>query len=160
MRYKVAPPVRSLDFLADARKAVPLVPRGEADCCGAIQRATGVDDREVARTYLTFMRALGLVTQSDRGYHRTRTDVEAETLATAFTERVFLVEELLETFEAGPLTADVAFEAVRDEVPRWERERTPDWEGEWREKVARLLSWAVVFDLLTVVDGTFAPAAQ
>ena len=41
---KVAPPARSLDRLETARDAVPLVPDDEADCCRAVQRATGVGD--------------------------------------------------------------------------------------------------------------------
>jgi hypothetical protein len=44
MRYKVAPPARSLDFLDAARSAVPLVPKAESDCCSAIQRETGIED--------------------------------------------------------------------------------------------------------------------
>lgn len=154
MRYKVAPPARSLARLETAREAVPLVPDDEADCCRAIRRATGVDDRETARAYLVFMRALGLVTKSERGYHRTREDVSLARLGANFRERVFLVTELLDAVEAGHRTPDAAFEAVRDTIPRWERERDTDWEQRWRAAVADLLGWAALFGLVTVTDGT------
>jgi len=155
MRYKVAPPARSLEFLRTARTAIPLVPDSEADCCGAIQRATGVGDREQARAYLTFLRALGLVAESDRGYHRTRSDIDRDALATAYRERVFLVSELLDAVAAGADSHGTAFEAVREVVPRWERERDPEWEQRWRTRVENLLGWAVVFDLLVVEDDRF-----
>lgn len=155
MRYKVAPPARSLEFLAAARTAVPLVPKAESDCCRAIRLATDLGGRETARAFLTFLRALGLVAESERGYHRTRTDPDPDALATAYRERVFLVAELLDTVASGPTTAEAAFEAVRGDVPRWERERHADWERQWRQNVDHLLSWAVVFGLCAVDNGRF-----
>jgi len=155
MRYKVAPPARSLDVLREARAAVPLVPDSEGDCCRAIQHATGISDRETALAYLTFLQALGLVAESQRGYHRTRTDLDSERLRTAYRERVFLVSELVDAIETEPRTTTAAFEATRESVPRWERERHSDWERVWRERVEYLLGWAVVFDLLTVDSGVF-----
>ncbi|WP_324663953.1 hypothetical protein [Haloarcula sediminis] len=156
MRYKVAPPARSLDFLRTVRAAVPLVPDDAADCCLAIQRATDVGDRERAREYLTFLRALGLVTETDRGYHRTRNGLDRDALATAYHDRVFLVDELFRAVETGADSPAAAFEAVREAIPRWERERDPAWERNWRERVEQLLDWAVVFGCLTVEDGHFA----
>ncbi|PSQ29891.1 hypothetical protein BRD06_02315, partial [Halobacteriales archaeon QS_9_67_15] len=47
----------------------------------------------------------------------------------------------------GPLTAEEAFEAIREAVPRWERDRHADWESEWRERTERLLDWSVAFGL-------------
>ncbi|WP_135304311.1 hypothetical protein [Haloarcula amylovorans] len=157
MRYKVAPPARSLDFLDDARGAVPLVPDGESDCCRAIQRATDVADRETAREYLTFLQALGLVAKSDRGYHRTRTELDRVALAAAFRENVFAAAELLDVLEDGdgPLTSTDAFERVRDTVPRWERERHADWERVWRTRVEHLLGWANVFGLASRTDDGY-----
>jgi len=153
VRYKVAPPPRSLDFLARARGAVPLVPDDEADCCRAIQRATDVSDREQARAYLTFLRALGLVAETDRGYHRTRDAIDHEALATAYHENVFLVAELLDAVDAGADDPTSAFEAVRGDIPRWERERDPEWEQRWRRRVDNLLDWAAVVGSLTRADG-------
>jgi len=158
MRYKVAPPTRSLDFLRTARDAIPLVPDDEGDCCAAIQRATDVSDREQARAYLTFLQALGLVAESERGYHRTRETLDSEALATAYRERVFLVDELLTAVEAGGDSPGAAFEAVREEIPRWERERDPEWEQNWQDRVEQLLGWAVVFGSLTRERDRFVPS--
>ena len=155
MRYKVAPPARSLDFLRRAQGAIPLVPDDESDCCGAIQRATDVGDREQARAYLTFLRALGLVAETDRGYHRTREPVASDALATAYREEVFLADELLAAVAAGADSPESAFEAVRDDVPRWERERDPEWEQTWHARVGNLLEWAVVLELLAVENDRF-----
>ncbi|QIO23653.1 hypothetical protein [Haloarcula sp. JP-L23] len=155
MRYKVAPPARSLSFLADARAAIPLVPDDEADCCRAIQRTTDVPDRETAREYLTFLRALGLLEESDRGYYRTRTDLERDTLAATFRENVFGAAEVLDVLGTDPRTADDAFEAVRDIVPRWERERRANWESVWRTRVEHLLAWAAVFGAARHTDAGF-----
>ncbi|MBX0294891.1 hypothetical protein [Haloarcula nitratireducens] len=157
MRYKVAPPARSLSFLGDARAAIPLVPDDEADCCRAIQRATDVTDRETAREYLTFLRALDLVDESDRGYHRTRTELDQSALAVAFRENVFAASELLDALDdcGGPLTETEAFERVRDAVPRWERERHADWERVWRTRLDHLLGWAEAFGLAARTDDGY-----
>ena len=66
--------------------------------------------------------------ESERGYHRTREPLDSEALATAYRERVFLVDQLLTAVEAGADSPKAAFETVREEVPRWERERDPEWE--------------------------------
>lgn len=155
VRYKTAPPARSLGFLRTAQAAVPLVPDDEADCCGAIQRATDVRDREQARECLTFLQALGLVAETGRGYHRTREPVDTDALATAYREKVFLADELLNAVAAGADSPDSAFETVRDDIPRWERERDPEWEQTWHARVGNLLDWAVVLELLAVENGRF-----
>lgn len=155
MRYKVAPPARSLARLETAREAVPLVPDSEADCCRAIQGAIDLDDRDTAREFLVFLQALGLVAETERGYHRTRVDPDIDDLAAAYRKHVFLVAELLDAVESGHRTTDAAFEAVRDDIPRWERQRDTDWERRWRESVEELLGWAVLFGLLSVTDGEF-----
>jgi hypothetical protein len=147
MRYKVAPPARSRSFLRTAREAIPLVPDSEADCCRAIQTATDVSDRETAQKYLVFLQALGLVAESDRGYYRTRTDPERADLAAAFEESVFGADVLLVALDPEPIDADVAFDTLRDEIPRWERERHTDWEAVWRARVTNLLEWAATFGL-------------
>ncbi|MDS0220907.1 hypothetical protein NDI54_06010 [Haloarcula sp. S1AR25-5A] len=147
MRYKIAPPARSLAFLRTAREAIPLVPDSEADCCRAIQTATDVADRETAREYLVFLQALGLVAESERGYYRTRDDLDRATLAAAFEDSVFGADVLLDALDLEPVDTDIAFEAVRDEIPRWERERHADWEAVWRARVTNLLEWAAIFGL-------------
>lgn len=157
MRYKVAPPAHSLDCLRRARNAIPLVPDDKGDCCAAIQRATDVRGREQAREFLTFLQALGLVAESDRGYHRTREDMDRDALATTYREQVFLVAELLDAVAAGADTPVSVFEAVREAIPRWERERDPEWEENWRRRVKNLLGWATRFDLLAVENDRYVP---
>jgi len=158
MRYKVAPPPRSRSFLETARDAIPLVPDSEADCCRAIQTATDVSNRETAQKYLVFLQALGLVAESDRGYYRTRTDPDRADLVTAFEESVFGVDVLLAALNSEPVDTDDAFDALRAEIPRWERERHADWEAVWQERTANLLEWAVLFGLAEkTTDGYRQP---
>lgn len=147
-KTKVLPkPPASLDRLEEVRSAVPLVPGSVDDCCTRLQGRAGVPSRDGAREWLTFLDALGLATEGDRGFSRTREDPDEATLAERFRERVFLVEDVLDALEEDLQEADAVFEAVRDEVPQWERSRHTDWEGEWRERVYRILEWAALFGL-------------
>ncbi|NHN65722.1 hypothetical protein G9463_20995 [Haloarcula sp. JP-Z28] len=155
MRYKVAPPARSRSFLETAREAIPLVPDSEGDCCRAIQTATDISDRETAQKYLVLLQALGLVAESERGYYRTRTDPDQSALAAAFEESVFGVDVLVAALDSEPVAAAAAFDALRDEIPRWERERHTDWESVWQERTANLLEWAVVFGLAQKTDDGY-----
>jgi len=150
MRFKRIPePPDSLDALADYRRAVPLVPGSENDCCARLQRRTDVATRDAARTWLAFLRALELVEETDSGYARTRADADPAALADAFRERVLGAQEALAALDEGPTSADAVFEAVRPAVPQWERHRNPGtWEAEWRERVERLLGWAVLLGLV------------
>ena len=164
MRFKIVPalpdaartdPAVALDLLSRARDAVPLVPKSEDDCCMRVVNAGVVGARDAASEWLTFARALGLVAESDRGYHRVRDapDPTAEAgraaLATRFRERVFGAEELLAALDAadGGLTADAAFDCFRDRIPNWERRRHADPAEVWRARVRNLLDWAVVLGL-------------
>jgi len=155
MRYKVVPePVADLDALADAQRAVPLVPETVEDCCSRLRDRCGLGSRDSARELLTFLEALGLVTETDRGYRRTRTDPDPDVLGDRFRDRVFGAGELLDALAdaAEPLTADATFDAIRGIVPTWERNRYDDWEREWRERVRRLLAWAVLFEVVEEVE--------
>ena len=157
MKFKVVPdPPDDLGRVRAVQRAVPLVPGTVEDCCARVVAETPVAARDDAREWLTFLRALGLVAETDRGYRRTRADPDPATLAPAFRERVFAAGDVLDAVAAdGPLTADRAFAAVRDRVPEWERSRHTDWEREWRERVRRLLDWAVLFGLVERADGTY-----
>jgi hypothetical protein len=155
MRYKVVPPVRSTDFLREAAGTLPLVPGSVEDCCSRIRDGTAVTSRDEARENLTFMQALGLVAEAERGFHRVRSPPGDEALTQAFRERVFGAQEVLGAVADDQATADEAFEIVDDEIPQWERDRHEDWEAEWRERTDRLLGWAAVFGLVTVEDGQY-----
>lgn len=156
MRYKVAPPV-DRETLVATHEAVPLVPGSTDDCCARIRKRVDLPTRDDAETWLVFLDALELVERTDRGYRRRRRDVDPDALATPFREQVYGVQELLAALADAddPLSADAAFERLRGEIPDWERNRHADWEATWRERVRRLLEWAVFFDLAERVDGRF-----
>lgn len=147
MRYKVVPPVRSTDFLREAAAALPLVPGSVEDCCTRVRDETAVQSRDEARAYVTFLQALGLVAETDRGFHRIRAEPDDDALAEAFRERVFGAREVLDALEGGPRTAEAVFAELSEDVPRWERDRHEDWNAEWRERTTRLLDWAVELGL-------------
>jgi len=160
MQFKLVPePPQSLDFVADAQRAVPLVPGSEDDCCARMLDRTDLTSRDEARTWLTFLRALGLAEEQSSGFTRTREDPTPEFLAEQFRENVFGVPVLLEILDdAGkPLSAEEAFEQFEDEVPTWEHYKNPNsWETIWSERVEFLLDWAVLLGLVVEVDGTYA----
>ena len=148
MRYKIVPAPRDREFLAAAQRALPLVPGTVEDCCLRLVDETAAPSRDAAREYLTFLQALELVAETNRGYKRRRVDLNDAGLGDAFERRVFGAREVLDALRFdGPLTADEAFEAIREAVPRWERDRHTDWESEWRERTERLLDWSVAFGL-------------
>jgi len=154
VKFKVVPEPRPVADLRAAAGALPLVPQAETDCCARLVADTDLPSRDVAREYLTFLRALGLATVTDGQYHRVRPAPDDVALAAAFRERVFAADAVLDALDAGgPVTVAGAFERVRDAVPAWERRRHDDWEREWRGRVARLLEWAVELGLAERVTG-------
>lgn len=165
VRYKVVPPVRDEAFLRDAHEALPLVPGAVESCCDRLRDRTDIPARDEAREWLTFLQALGLAVETDRGFHRVRNPPTSAELATAFTRRVFGARELLdalpkqgsETDERGDPVTDIEtiFGALREEIPTWERTRETDWEVVWRERTERLLGWAIVFDLAERTEGGY-----
>ncbi len=159
MRYKAVPPVSDRAQLRRAAKAVPLVPDPATDCCARIQAETAVASRPDAQEMLTFLQALGLVTESDRGIHRTTDQPDAEAVAANFLTTVFGAREVIQAVEEGATTSTEVFAAVRPAIPRWERTREASWESTWRERVERLLGWAVEFECLEpTADGYRLPA--
>lgn len=147
--------MRSTAFLRDAAGTLPLVPGSVEDCCSRVRDGTAVTARDEARAYLTFMQALGLVAETDRGFHRVRDGPDDDALAEAFREHVFGAREVLEILDNGAETPAEVFATVRDEIPQWERDRHEDWEDEWRERTERLLGWAQAFGLAREADGTY-----
>lgn len=160
MRYKVIPGPADEELLHAVSDAVPLVPGSVEDCCTRIRDRTAVPSREGAREWLTFCQALGLVDETGRGYYRVRDPPDGEALAVAFEEGVFGAREVLDRLDSVDCTldAEAAFEAVREVVPRWERNRDPDWEAKWRGRVRRLLEWGVVFGHLERAEDGYRPA--
>ena len=81
-------------------------------------------------------------------YVTVRRDRRGDGLGARLLENVYPACEALAVLrERGPSTADEAFEALRDRIPRWERSRHADWAAEWRERIANLLGWCVALDL-------------
>lgn len=150
VRYKVVPEPRDAEFVFAVRDALPLVPGSVEDCCTLIRDRTDLPSRDEARAWLTFCQALGLARETDRGFHRVREDVDAADLGDRLLEGVFAAREVRDVLADadGPLSADEAFEAVRAEVPRWERHRSPEWEDDWRERVEHVLGWLVAFGVV------------
>jgi hypothetical protein len=173
MRFKVVPEPRPRSFVRDAQAALPLVPSSEDDCCALLIADTELDSRDTAREWITFLQALCLVAESDGRYYQRSVDPPVSDLATAFRERVYAADEVLRVLDengdentdededtdrevkedrsddevGAPLSAVEIFERVRDIVPEWERNHYQDWETVWRERVRRLLEWAIEFDL-------------
>jgi hypothetical protein len=169
VRRKPVPPVPDdVDRVAAVRAAVPLVPGPEEDCCARLLDRAGVGGRDEARRWLAFLVALGVVEETDGQYVRGPEVPDREALARALHDRVYGARELLAALPAAgeggaartatgadPVTAAEAFDAFRGHVPRWERDREVDWERRWRDRVERLLGWAVLLDLAERVDGGY-----
>jgi len=154
VKFKPVPPAPD-EFASVARvqRAVPLVPGTEDDCCARLLDRLDLPDRGVARTWLTFLRALGLVAETPSGYRRTETEPTVSTCREALLRRVFAADAVREALAAdGPLTAVEAFERVRERVPAWERHRDAEWTATWRERVTRLLDWLVLLDAAERVE--------
>ena len=146
---KVVPPAPdSLDVLTEVWRAVALVPEPEESCCARLMDRAGVPAQDEAKEWLTFQRGLGLVREGERGFYRVRDAPPEEVdLQTRFREGVYGVETLLDHLGDRPLDADEAFDRFEARVPNWERHHDTDWRSVWRERVRRLLDWAVLFGL-------------
>ncbi|WP_058366355.1 hypothetical protein [Haloparvum sedimenti] len=160
-RFKLLPaPPADLDAVRDAQRAVPLVPGDEDDCCARLQQRCGYETRDVARTWLTFLRALELAVETDAGFKRLPAEPDPDHLRDAFLRRVSLAPEalraLVDAADAGeaPLDAGAVFERVRDAVPTYEEYKNPaEWTDIWRDRTADLLGWLALLDLVERVDG-------
>lgn len=148
MKFKAVPEPRAAEFIHEARHALPLVPGSENDCCARLLDRTELEERETARDWITFLRALGLAERTDESYRRVRGEFDRTDLARAFRERVFGADAVLDVLSRDePLDGETIFERVRETVPNWERHRRTDWKTDWRERTRRLLDWAVEFEL-------------
>jgi hypothetical protein len=155
VKFKLLPePPESLEFVAEAQRAVPLVPGSEDDCCARLMRRVDVPARDVSRTWLTFLRALELARETDSGFVRERTDPTPEHLRDAFRRRVYGAREVLASLDTDePRTVEGIFTEFEERVPVWETHRAAeDWRDVWRERVEHMLEWAVLLDLVEERD--------
>jgi len=158
VRLKPVPdPPTALDDLRELQRAVPLVPGSTDDCCARLRDRCDLPDRQTANDWLAFLRALGLVRETSRGFVRSDAEPTPELVREGLREGVLLVPEALSALRAAtpadPLTPDALFEATRESVPRHDRARDPEWEATWRDRSARLLVWLALVDLAERVDG-------
>jgi hypothetical protein len=159
MKFKILPePVESIETVAEMQAAVPLVPDEEESCCARLIRRTDLGSQDHAKEWLTFLRALELVEETDGKFRRTRRKATPEALRESYRERVYLAEDTLEALADAddPLDCGVVFDRLGDRLPQWERLRHTDPEDIWRERVARILEWTVVFGLVERADGGYA----
>jgi len=146
-------PARVVDYVGDVQAAVPLVPGSETDCCARLGRRLDFPSRDVSRTWLTFLRGLGLARETDAGFRRTRTEPTVSAVRAGLIEGVLGAREIAARVASGPTTLDDAFAAVEPLVPRWERTRTDEWEQVWRARAARLCDWLAVLGLAAPGTG-------
>ncbi|EMA67819.1 hypothetical protein C461_08829 [Halorubrum aidingense JCM 13560] len=158
MRLKPVPePPTALADLREYQRAVPLVPERTDDCCARLRDRRDLPNRQVANDWLAFLRALGLVRETSRGFVRTDAEPTPDLVRTGLRGRVLLVPEALDALRAAtpadPVTPDGLFERTRESVPRHDRARDPDWEESWRERANRLLRWLALVDLAEPVGS-------
>lgn len=158
MKFKLVPaPPDELDFVADAQRAVPLVPGTEDDCCARLLRRLDLPSRDVARTWLTFLRALELAEEtSDGSFVRLQREPTAAHLRDAFERRVYGASDVLDALSTDPKTVEDVFAGFDDRVPVWERHRAVEnWRDVWTERVGRILDWLVLLGLAAAEDGGY-----
>ena len=157
MRLKPVPePPPTLAELSAFQQAVPLVPGSTDDCCARLRDRRDLPNRQRANDWLAFLRTLGLVRETPRGFVRTDAEPTAERVRKGLREGVLFVPEALSLLRsassAGPVTADALFAATRESVPRHDRARDVDWERTWRDRADRLLRWLALVDLAAPVE--------
>lgn len=157
MRVKPLPaPPDDLDAVRTAHGAVPLVPGNEGECCARLADRLDLPARDEARTWLTFLRGLGLVRRVERGFVRIRRDPDRDDLARSFREGVFGARESLALLGEDPRPADAVYEGFEPRVPGWERAKHPGtWREIWRDRTADLLDWLVLLGLARRADGGY-----
>lgn len=156
MRVKpVPPPPDDLDAVRAAQRSIPLVPGSEVDCCTRLMDTLDLPSRDLARTWLTFLRGLGLVFEGERGFVRTDLEPDGETLARELTTGVFGARELCSALGDYPRSAEAAIDVLLEAVPRWERDRDPTWRETWRTRGQHLLGWLVLVGRVDWVAGGY-----
>jgi hypothetical protein len=159
-RFKLVPPAPAhLDGVAAAQRAVPLVPGTEDDCCARLLRRLDLPSRDVARTWLTFLRALDLAAERESGFVRRPREPTPDHLRAALLNHVYGAREVRDVLGSEPLGPDAVFDRFEARVPEWERHKDPvGWRETWRERVGDLLDWLVLLDLAARREGGYVAA--
>ena len=177
MKFKPIPePPADLETVAELLEAIPETAGAVDDCCARLVDETGLEARGEAETWLVFLRALELATAEPDGYRRAAErspsdladaleSADARVLSRlrrAFRDRVHAADAVLEALEEAPepRTADAVFDSVREESPAFERGTSDGRRAAHRERVRRLLEWAVSLGLAerTPDGGRYRPA--
>ncbi|MCO8252984.1 hypothetical protein NKF26_04095 [Haladaptatus sp. AB618] len=161
MKFKPVPEApENLDFVRDVQRALPLVPDVTDDCCARVMRRAGVENRDAAGTWLTFLRALELAEETEDGtFVRRRREPERNELAESFQARVYGASTVLGIlFDEDPLEADAVFEAFSETVPSRGRDGDSRVEAVARERVGNVLDWAVLLGLAERTNGGYVRA--
>ena len=146
MRFKwVVEPPATVEAVADAQRAIPLVPASEADCRRRlVDRTDTIDSRDDATEWLTFLRALAVLDKTPSGYRRKRADLTADELADRLVDGIYGARELQSALKqaAEPLSID-DLDGVVD-LPTWERHHHTDADAVRRQRLQRLAEWFVL----------------
>lgn len=159
MQFKPVPPAPdSVELLETVRGAVPRDPEDTDDCCARLVDRTVVESRDAAAEWLTFLRALELATEQAAGFAHTQRDPDRDDFRRAFRDRVYGVDELLARLEEAdePLSATAAATGLGEAGGRGERRDFSSRLAERRkERIERLLEWAVLLELVERTDGGY-----
>jgi len=158
VQFKPVPvPPDDLEGVEPILAAVPTVAGAVDDCCAHLLEESRLETRTEAETWLTFLRALEVVTEESAGYRRRSTDEPVETaldptvLGQSFRERVYGVDSIVGIVEQadGPLIAEDVLDRVRAESDAGIHEsRAGRFETDTLEWIHRLLKWAVILNLV------------
>lgn len=163
MRFKPVPePPDDLAAVEPILAAVPETAGVVDDCCQHLIEETRLEARDEAETWLPFLRALSLATETSAGYRRTVTEpssgdaLASEERQRAFHDRVYGAAAILEALGRAdePQSVTDVTDAVCDDHPAFEREQpSKRLASAGSERVRRLLEWAVLLELAERVDG-------
>jgi len=164
MRLKRVPePPVDLDALEAHQRAVPLVPGDTDDCCARLRDRCGLANRQVANDWLAFLRTLGLVRETPRGFVRADVSPTVEVVRRGLRDGILHAPAALallhEATPTRPVTPESLFAATRADVPRHDRARDPSWEQTWTDRAGRLLQWLTLVELATPVGVAVSDSA-
>jgi hypothetical protein len=150
MRFKCVPaPPATIEAVATAQQAVPLIPTTEADCFRRLVDRTDetmISDRDDARQWLPFLRALDLVDRTPSGYRRHRDELTAGESVDRLLDGVYGARELYSLLDATdrPLSVDELTDQETVDLPTWERHHHTDHDQVRRKRQQRLVDWFVL----------------
>ncbi|WP_436344108.1 hypothetical protein [Natronorubrum sp. FCH18a] len=159
MQFKPVPePPSNIEAIRPILEAVPTRAGAVDDCCQHLLAETHLETRSEAETWLTFLRALELVTADPAGYRRCSgaegvidgASPDSDRLQRAFRARVYGVDSVLEILERAetPLsTEEVVAEFHQQSTASDRRSNVGRNRLDDGVRVHRLLEWAALLGL-------------